>query len=146
MISSACSEVMSNPKHCKGHLLFLRLEYPVHLASSELRSTSQIQNERTRFLIELNFNDLILSRASLKWYCMLFSVMTHVAKVVELIGNSDKGWEDGAQAAVDEARKTIHGITGIEVTDMTAKIDPNTGKITEYHTTIKIAFAVEHSQ
>jgi hypothetical protein len=29
---------------------------------------------------------------------------------------------------------------------MTAKIDPNTGKITEYHTTIKIAFAVEHSQ
>jgi len=77
---------------------------------------------------------------------MLFSLMTHVAKVVELIGNSDKGWEVGAQAAVDEARKTIHGITGIEVTDMTAKIDPNTGKITEYHTTIKIAFAVEHSQ
>ncbi|MGC1131176.1 MAG: dodecin family protein [Nitrososphaeraceae archaeon] len=72
--------------------------------------------------------------------------MTHVAKVVELIGNSDKGWEDAARAAVDEARKTIHGITGIEVTDMTAKIDPNTGKIIEYHTTIKIAFGVEHSQ
>ena len=72
--------------------------------------------------------------------------MTHVAKVVELIGASDKGWEDGAQAAVDEARKTIHGITGIEVTDMTGKIDPNTGKITEYHTTVKIAFGVEHSQ
>ncbi|MGB7881829.1 MAG: dodecin family protein [Nitrososphaeraceae archaeon] len=75
----------------------------------------------------------------------MYAFLCYDAKVVELIGNSDKGWEDGAQA-VDEARKTIHGITGIEVTDMTAKIDPNTGKITEYHTTIKIAFAVEHSQ
>ena len=100
---------------------------------------------RVSHLFLINFNDLILSRASLKWYCMPFSVMTHVAKVVELIGNSDKGWEDGAQAAVDEARKTIHGITGIKVTDMTGKIDPNTGKITEYHTTIKIAFGVEHT-
>ncbi|MDN5846258.1 MAG: dodecin family protein [Candidatus Nitrosocosmicus sp.] len=71
--------------------------------------------------------------------------MTHVAKIIEIVGSSDKSWEDAAQVALTEATKTIHGITGIEVTDMTARVDPNTGKITEYHSTVKIAFRVEHS-
>jgi dodecin len=70
--------------------------------------------------------------------------MTHIAKVIEIIGNSDKSWQDAAQSALNEARKTLHGITGIEVGDMTAKVDPNSGNITEYHTTVKIAFGVEH--
>jgi flavin-binding protein dodecin len=70
--------------------------------------------------------------------------MTHVAKVIEIIGNSDKSWQDAAQAALDEAKKTIHEITGIEVGDMTAKVDPNSGNITEYHTAVKIAFGVKH--
>ena len=69
--------------------------------------------------------------------------MTRIAKVVEIIGNSDKSWQDAAQAALDEAKKTIHGITGVEVGDMTAKVDPNSGNITEYHTAVKIAFGVE---
>jgi len=43
-----------------------------------------------------------------------------------------------------ECRQTIHGITGIEVVDMTAKVDTNSGNITEYHTAVKIAFGVEH--
>jgi flavin-binding protein dodecin len=70
--------------------------------------------------------------------------MTHVAKIIEVVGSSDKGWQDAAQAALDEAKKTIHGITGVEVGDMTAKVDPNSGNITEYHTAVKIAFGVEH--
>ncbi|HKO63765.1 MAG TPA: dodecin family protein [Candidatus Nitrosocosmicus sp.] len=71
--------------------------------------------------------------------------MTHVAKIIDIVGSSEKSWEDAAQVALAEATKTIHGITGIELTDMTAKVDPNTGKITEYHSTVKIAFGVEHS-
>jgi dodecin len=70
--------------------------------------------------------------------------MTHIAEVIEVIGNSDKSWQDAAQAALDEAKKTVHGITGVEVSDMTAKVDPTTGNITEYHTAVKIAFGVEH--
>jgi dodecin len=70
--------------------------------------------------------------------------MTHIAKVIEIVGNSDKSWQDAAQAALNEAKKTVHGITGVEITDMTAKVDPNSGNITEYHTAIKIAFGVEH--
>jgi dodecin len=71
--------------------------------------------------------------------------MTHVAKIIEIVGSSDKSWEDAAQVALAEATKTIHGITGIELTDMTARVDSNTGKITEYHSTVKIAFGVEHT-
>jgi dodecin len=67
-----------------------------------------------------------------------------VAKIVEIVGSSDKSWEDAAQAAVNEAVKTLRGLKGIEVTDMTAKVDPNTGKITEYRACIKLSFGVEH--
>jgi dodecin len=70
--------------------------------------------------------------------------MTHVAKVIEIIGSSQNGWKEAAQVAIDEAKKTLHGIHGVEITDMTAKVDPNTGKITEYRTGVKISFAVEH--
>ena len=34
-----------------------------------------------------------------------------VAKIVELVGSSDKGWEDAAHAAVNEALKDITGYT-----------------------------------
>ena len=67
----------------------------------------------------------------------------HIANVVELVGSSDKGWEDAAQVALNEANKTIRGITGIEVLNKTAIVDPNTGKINKFKTTIKLAFGVE---
>jgi flavin-binding protein dodecin len=70
--------------------------------------------------------------------------MTHIAKVIEIIGSSDKGWEDADQEAVNEARKTLHGIHGIEVMDMTATVDENTGKIAQYRASVKLAFGVEH--
>jgi dodecin len=72
------------------------------------------------------------------------NLMTHVAKIIEIVGSSEKSWQDAAQAALDEAKKTVHGITGVEVGDMTAKVDPNTGSVTAYHTAVKIAFGVEH--
>ena len=55
--------------------------------------------------------------------------MTDIAKIVELVGASEKGWSEAAQAALDEAKKTITGITGLEVVDKTAKVDPASGKI-----------------
>jgi flavin-binding protein dodecin len=69
--------------------------------------------------------------------------MSHIAKVIEIIGSSENGWEQAAQVAIDEAKKTVHGIHGLEITDMTAKVDPNTGKISEYRAAVKISFAVE---
>jgi flavin-binding protein dodecin len=37
----------------------------------------------------------------------------------------------------------VIGIHGIEVVDMTAHIDPASGKITKYRTCVKISFAVD---
>ena len=88
----------------------------------------------------------MLERSSqLNSNAVLHELMTQIAKVVEIIGGSDKGWTEAAQAALDEAKKTIHGITGLEVNDITAKVDPSTGRITEYRVGVKIAFRVEHS-
>lgn len=47
--------------------------------------------------------------------------MTDIAKIIEVVGASEKGWSEAAQAALDEAKKTINGITGLEVVDKTAK-------------------------
>ncbi len=68
--------------------------------------------------------------------------MSHVAKVIEIVGSSDKGWEAAADEAIAIASKTIKGITGVEVEHMTATVSD--GKISNYKTTVKIAFAVEH--
>lgn len=70
--------------------------------------------------------------------------MSHVAKIIAIIGSSEKGWSEAAQVALDEAHKTVHGIKGLEETDMTAKVDSQTGKISSYRVTVKIAFGVEH--
>ena len=69
--------------------------------------------------------------------------MSSVAKIIEVIGVSDKGWEDAAQTAITEAKKTVHGIHGIKVQDMTADVD-SAGKIARYKTTVKLSFGVEH--
>ena len=66
-----------------------------------------------------------------------------IGEIVELVGSSDKSWEDAAQIAVKEAVKTIRNVRGIEVLDKTAKVDPNTGNIKEYRVGIKLAFGVE---
>ena len=47
------------------------------------------------------------------------------------------------ELALEEVTKTIRGITGLKVVSKTAVVDPNTGSITKYHATIKLAFGVE---
>ena len=61
-------------------------------------------------------------------------------KVLELIGSSPGSWEEAAQNAIREAHETVEKITGLEVVAQTAKVEG--GKITEYRTTVKIAFLV----
>jgi flavin-binding protein dodecin len=67
---------------------------------------------------------------------------TRVAKIVEIVGTSNKSWEDAALVAIEEARKTIRGIRGIKIKDMTARVDPNTGRLVEYRTSVNLSFGV----
>lgn len=66
-------------------------------------------------------------------------------KIIELLGTSEKSWEDAAKNALGEAAHTIEDIHGVEVTDMTA--DVVDGDIVQYKTTCRIAFPVhEHAE
>lgn len=70
------------------------------------------------------------------------SSTTKVAKIVEIIGTSDESWEAAAQVAIEEARKTIRGIRGIKIKEMSARIDSNSGKISEYRTCVNLSFGI----
>ena len=67
--------------------------------------------------------------------------MAEVAKVVTIIGQSPDGFAEAAAAAVEEAARTLRGITGADVISMSAEVDGD--RITMYRTTVNIAFAVE---
>jgi dodecin len=69
------------------------------------------------------------------------SRMAGVAKVVTIIGSSGESFAKAADAAVQEAARTIRNITGVDVVTMSASVD--NGRISEYRTTVNIAFGVE---
>ena len=67
--------------------------------------------------------------------------MADIAKVITVIGSSPDGFAEAAQVAVNEAAKTIRGITGIDVSSLSAEVEGD--QITQVRTTVNIAFALE---
>jgi flavin-binding protein dodecin len=64
-----------------------------------------------------------------------------VAKVVTIIGSSPESFAKAADAAVQEAAKTLRGIHGAHVVSMSATVED--GRISAYRTTVDIAFEIE---
>jgi hypothetical protein len=67
--------------------------------------------------------------------------MADIAKVITIIGSSPESFAKAADAAVQEASKTVRGITGADVVSMSALVENE--RIREYRTTVNIAFGVE---
>ena len=67
--------------------------------------------------------------------------MADIAKVITIIGQSPESFAKAADAAVQEAAKTVRGIHGVDVTSMSALVENE--RISMYRTTVNIAFAVE---
>ncbi len=67
--------------------------------------------------------------------------MADIAKVITVIGNYPDGFAEAAQVAVQEASKTLRGITGADVLSMSCEVEGD--RITSYRTTVNIAFAIE---
>jgi dodecin len=67
--------------------------------------------------------------------------MADVVKVIQIIGSSNESFAKAADAAVQEASKTVRGITGVDVVSMSATVEGD--RISEYRTTVNIAFAIE---
>jgi flavin-binding protein dodecin len=67
--------------------------------------------------------------------------MDKIVKVIEVLAQSDKSWEDAAQNAVKKASKSIKNIKSINIVNMNAKVKD--GKIIKYRINAKISFVVK---
>jgi flavin-binding protein dodecin len=67
--------------------------------------------------------------------------MAKVVKVIELLSQSPKSWEDAAQGAVEEAAKTLRNVRSVYIKEFTAEVD--NGKVTNYRVNAKVTFDLE---
>ncbi len=65
-------------------------------------------------------------------------------KVIEVLAQSDKGWEDAAQTAVSIASRTVNDIKSIWIENFEAVVED--GKITKYRIDGKISFVLRGTE
>lgn len=63
-----------------------------------------------------------------------------ILKVIEILANSEKGWEDAAKNAVEHASKTVKNIRSVYIQEQSATVKD--GKIENYRVNAKITFEV----
>lgn len=61
-------------------------------------------------------------------------------KVIEVLAESNKSWEDAAQQAVANANKTLRNVKSIYVENFEATVD--NGQIKSYRINAKISFVL----
>ncbi len=64
-----------------------------------------------------------------------------VLKVVELMANSKKSWEDATEKAIKKASKSIKNIKSAYVQDQSVVV--NNGEVSEYRINLKVSFEVK---
>lgn len=65
-----------------------------------------------------------------------------VAKVIEIVSNSQKSFDDAVQQGLAEAARSLRGISGFEITNWTADVEND--QIVRYKVTMHVAFKIEH--
>ncbi|CAN5249845.1 hypothetical protein BH18GEM1_BH18GEM1_13780 [soil metagenome] len=63
-----------------------------------------------------------------------------VHKVIEVMAQSKKSWEDATQTAVSEAAETVKAIKSVHIKEMHGIVENN--KITQYRVNVKLTFEV----
>jgi len=66
-----------------------------------------------------------------------------VAKVVELIGESEKGWMEAVEVCVSEATQTLRHVGKIEVADFSVSVE--NGAIARYTARCRVSFDLEQN-
>jgi flavin-binding protein dodecin len=61
-----------------------------------------------------------------------------VYKIVELVGTSEKSWEEAAKNAVETASKSLRDLRVAEVTQLDVKIED--GKVVAYRAKVNLSF------
>ena len=63
-----------------------------------------------------------------------------VLKVIEVLANSGKSWEDATDNAVKQASKSVKNIRSVYVNEQSCTVKD--GKVDEYRVNVKITFEV----
>ena len=63
-----------------------------------------------------------------------------VMKVIEVLANSNKSWEDATKKAVKQASKSVKNIRSVYVQSQSAVVNGN--EVTEFRVNLKITFEV----
>jgi len=64
-----------------------------------------------------------------------------VVKVIEILAESTKSWEDATKLAVSEAAKTVRNIKTVYIESLQAVVEKN--EVVRYRVDAKISFIVE---
>ncbi len=62
-------------------------------------------------------------------------------KVIEVLAESDKSWEDAAQSAISTAQESVRNVRSIYIKNMEASVE--NGKISKYRINGKISFVLD---
>lgn len=63
-----------------------------------------------------------------------------VLKVIEVLANSSKSWEEATENAVKQASKSVKNIRSVYVNEQSCTVKD--GKVDEYRVNVKITFEV----
>ncbi|PKH50170.1 dodecin domain-containing protein [Tenacibaculum sp. Bg11-29] len=64
-----------------------------------------------------------------------------IMKVIEVLSNSEKSWEDATRKAVKQASKSVKNIKSVFVQSQSAVV--NEDEVTEFRVNLKITFEVK---
>ncbi|MDT7829544.1 dodecin family protein [Pricia sp. S334] len=64
-----------------------------------------------------------------------------VLKVIEVLANSEKSWEDAAKNAVAHASKSVKNIKSVYINEQSATVE--NGNMVNYRVNVKITFEVD---
>jgi flavin-binding protein dodecin len=64
-----------------------------------------------------------------------------IVKVVEVIAQSEKSFDDAAQQAVRETAKTVRGVKSIWIDNFSGRVEGD--RIVEFRVNAKVSFVVE---
>ena len=64
--------------------------------------------------------------------------MSSIYKVIEIIGGSEKSWEDAAKKAVEMAAKNLKEVRVAEVKELDMRVEE--GKVLEYRVKLRVSF------
>jgi flavin-binding protein dodecin len=67
--------------------------------------------------------------------------MAKIVKVIEVMSESPKSWEEAAQNVVTEASKTLRNIRSLYIKEFTVAVDND--KVTSYRVNAKVTFEME---